>query len=105
MLSNSIGMSEGGYVNVIKKIGQFLAVFFGLFATLTLLFFIIINLDLAANGDWLLSVGTKWRWYNYLLSHHSLAVLYMQNNFLWLIPSFVASIVGSICFISESNSK
>lgn len=89
-------------MNIIKKIGSFLAIFLGLFVILTLFpVLLIITIDLAINGNWLLLVGEKWHWYNYLFSHHGPAMLYAQHSPLWLLYSFIPSIIASVCLMFE----
>ena len=69
--------------------------FIGYFVAFAILSFVIIQIDIAAN-PWLLQAAHTWKWYNYFMSYHGLAILYLNGCGLWLIAPLLATIGESI---------
>ena len=78
---------------------RYFLVFLAVFAIFTLLIFIGIQLDLLLN-PWLHHAMKEWRWYNYFTSPHGITALYL-NGWLWLIPSFIISVVAFFVIASD----
>lgn len=69
-----------------------LLIFCTAFIVFTVLIFLVIQLDMYLNGEWLSQVVTKWRWYNYCFSSHTFTALYLQSKYLWMLPGTVIAL-------------
>lgn len=70
---------------------KFFLLFFVAFIITTMILFADINADLYFNS-WLVGASVEWRWWNYFTSPgHSLSVLYLKGDYLWLIAPAIFS--------------